>query len=368
LEEITIVKMNILILEWRDIKNPKAGGSEIYFHELANRWVKEGNKVTVISSSWKDCKKEEIIDGIKIMRVGSPKTLYLLAPLTYLRLKEKFEVIIDVENGIPFFTPLFSRNKNIILHIHHIHKDVWFKQLNPLFASIGWFLETQFMPLVYRKKRVITLSESSKTDIENAKIAKVSGIVNPGINFVSYKSYKKESEPAILFLNRIRKYKGLDILLKAIKELKDINIKPKVIVAGDGDYLGEMKKYVNNNQLSNVSFIGRVNENKKKELMQKAWIFVNPSFKEGWGIVNIEANYFGTPVIGSNVSGIKDSIQNKKTGLLFEYGNSHELAEKIKIMITDNKLLEQFSKNARLWAKKFNWDKKAKEYLNLLRT
>ena len=359
--------MNILIFEWRDIKNPQAGGSEIYFHELAKRWVKLGNKVTIICGGWKNCKKEESIDGIKIIRVGSSKTLYLLAPLTYLKLKDKFDAIIDVENGIPFFTPLFSRDKNIVLHIHHVHKDVWFKQLNPIFASIGWFLETKVMPLIYRNKKAITLSESSKKEISENKI-KVKGIVNPGINFVSHKDFKKEKSPMILFLNRIKKYKGLDILLESIKKLKIEGLEPKVIVAGDGDYLKEMKNYAKTNNLLNVNFLGRVDENKKKELMQKAWVFVNPSFKEGWGIVNIEANYFGTPVIGSNVSGIKDSIKNNNTGLLFEYGNSDELAEKLRLLIENSRLRTTMTKNAKSWSKNFSWDRKAREYLDLLRT
>ena len=101
--------------------------------------------------------------------------------------------------------------------------------------------------------------------------------------------------------------------------------------------------------------------------MQKSWVFANPSFKEGWGIVNIEANSFGTPVIGSNVGGIKDSVANGKTGLLFEYGDYRGLAEKIKILLNNKKLREQMSKNAINWAKKFTWEKASGEYFDILK-
>jgi glycosyltransferase involved in cell wall biosynthesis len=357
--------MNILIFNWRDIKNPKSGGSEIYFHELAKRWIKKGNSVEMIVGGWKGCKKEENIDGVSVIRVGTALTLYALAPFAYKKLRQKPDVIIDVENGIPFFTPLFAKEKKV-LHIHHVHKDVWFKELNPVFASVGYFIETKIMPLVYKKTRIITLSQSSKKEIEGEKLGKVIGVVNPGIEFYKYKRYSKNKKPMVLFLNRIKKYKGLDVLLKAIKEL-DNKVDFELLVAGNGDYLKEARKYAEINNLKNVKFLGRISEEKKKELMQKAWVFVNPSFKEGWGIVNIEANYFGTPVIGSDVSGIKDSVVEGKTGLLFEYGDAQELAKKIEQIITNKKLRANMEKNSRLWAKEFDYSKKAEEYLKILK-
>jgi len=358
--------MRILIFAWRDIKNPNVGGSEIYFHELAKRWVKAENSVEMIVGGWKGCRKTENIDGINIIRTGSSLTLYMLAPLAYKKLKQKPDIIIDVENGIPFFTPLFAKEKKI-LHIHHLHRGVWFKQLNPVFASIGYLIETKIMPLVYKKTPIITISKSSKEEIDLENISRVVGIVNPGIEYYKYKKYGKNKKPLVLFLNRIKKYKGLDILLKSVKQLNN-KLDFDLLVAGTGDYLKEAQKYAKINNLKNVKFLGRISEAKKNELMQEAWVFVNPSFKEGWGIVNIEANYFSLPVVGSNVSGIKDSIIDGKTGLLFEYGNSHELAEKIKFLILHKKVRQNMEKNAKLWAKKFDWGKKADEYLKVLKT
>ena len=256
--------MKILIFNWRDIKNPNAGGSEIYFHELAKRWVKWENEVTLICEEGDGCKNKETIDGIKIIRISDKAGLYLMAPIVYSKLKEKPDVIIDVENGIPFFTPFFAGAKKI-LHIHHVHDEVWFKELNFIFASIGWFLEKKVMPYVYRKVPVITLSESSKIDIKNKlKMKKVIGVVNPGIEFYPYKNVEKYKKPTILCLNRIKKYKGLDILLKAVREINKSQLNLDVLVAGTGDYLDKMKHYAAQNKLSNVKFLGRISEDKKK--------------------------------------------------------------------------------------------------------
>ncbi len=358
--------MKILIFSWRDIKNPLAGGSELYFHEMAKLWVKNGHHVTMICGGWKNCKKYEEIDGLNVIRAGNGPSLYILAPITYFISRIKPDVIIDVENGIPFFTPLFTRRKKV-LHIHHVHKDVWFKELPFPIALIGCFIENKIMPLIYKRTKIITLSNSSSSEIKREGLGDVIGIVNPGISFPKYKKVKKSRKPMILFLNRVKKYKGIQVLLDAVNELKRMKFDNfDVLIAGGGDDLERMKKYSSDNSLDNVKFLGKVSEEKKRILMQSAWIFVNPSFKEGWGIVNIEANYFNTVVIGSNVSGIKDSIMDGKTGLLFEYGNSKEFANKIKFLLEKSKIREKMQKEAKVWAEKFDWKIKAEEYLNIL--
>lgn len=364
--------MNILIFSWRDIKNPKAGGSEIYFHELAKRWVAEKNKVIWITCNFRGGKEKEIINGIEIIRNGGQLTQYLFAPFSYFKYVKNADVIIDNENGIAFFTPLFVKNKKIFLHMHHSHKDVWFKEARGgnliirFLALTGYFIENWIAPLVYKKIKVITLSKSSAEDIKKDLNLNVVGIVNPAIELKIRKRYKKNPKPTILFMNRLKKYKGCDILIRAFEKIKEEIKDSKLLIAGRGEDIPRLERMVKKEGIKDINFLGYVSEEKKEELMQKAWIFVNPSFKEGWGIVNIEANYFGTPVIGSNVSGIKDSIIDGKTGLLFEYGNHNELAEKILLLLKNKRLRENLGNNGIKWAKKFDWDTKAEEYLRIL--
>lgn len=364
--------MHILLFSWRDIKNPKAGGSELYFHEISKRWVKNCNKVTWICCAWKGCKKEEIIDGIKILRTGSELSLYLLAPFVYFKLKEKPDIIIDIENGIPFFTPLYAKERKI-LHIHHVHNDVWFKEASnknikeKIIASIGYFLEKKIMPFVYKGQKIITISKSSAEEINNLGFGKIMGVVNPAIEISVSSSIKRTSYPSILFLNRIKKYKGADVLVKAFLRIdNEKEMKNAVLyVCGDGDYLKEIKEFAKIND--RIKILGKISEKEKYELMDKCWFFVNPSFKEGWGIVNIEANYFGMPVIGSDVGGIKDSVINNKTGLLFRYGDEKELAERILELVKNKKLRNDLGKNGLKWARSFSWDKASKQYLEILK-
>jgi len=362
--------MKILIFNWRDIKNPKAGGSEQYFHEIARRWVENGHKVSWISGGWKNCLKKEIINGIHVKRTGNELSLYLLSPLAYSKLKEKPDVIIDVENGLPFFTPLFSKDRKI-LHIHHIHKDVWFKEAEgkglkeKIIALLGFVIETKFMPLVYKKIKVVSISKSSALEIEREKVGKIIGIVNPAFS-VEKGKIKRTKFPSILLVNRIKKYKGIETLIRAFQKISERKEMKNAIlyIAGTGDYL-EIAKSIT--RTDRIKFLGKVSDKEKYDLMRKCWIFINPSFKEGWGIVNIEANYFGLPVIGSNVLGIKDSVINGKTGLLFEYGDEEDLARKMLLLVKNKKMRENFGKNGKKFSRNFSWEKSAEDYLKILK-
>lgn len=354
--------MRILILNWRDVRNPKAGGSEKYFHEISKKLVLQGYQIYWISGGWKGCKKEERVDGVNIHRVGKEISLYFLAPLAYLRLRKKIDLIIDVENGIPFFSPIFSKKK-IILHIHHVHKEIWFKEFDralkgDILAKIGYFIETKIMPTVYKKKPIITLSKSSAREIKRLGLKNIAGIVNPGIDFPKYKRVKKSKKPTVLFLNRIKRYKGLDLLLDVSKKLKDIEF----IIAGEGDYLSAVKKRVTAEKMENVKIRGRVSEEEKQRLMQKSWIFVNPSLKEGWGIVNIEANFFGLPVVGTNAPGVRDSVRSGVTGFLSKEKNCEELSKKILILIKNKKLRERMGRECIKNSRGFGWENVARNY------
>jgi len=360
----------IAIFTWRDIKNPKAGGSEAYFHEIAKRIAKKGNEVIWLTSSWKGAKKIEQIDGIKIIRRGSQFMQYLDAPISYFKYAKDADIIIDNENGIPFFTPLYAWNKKIFLHIHHIHKDVWFKEakgLMKMLGVVGYILEKWLMPLAYRNKKIITISKSSAEEIEKEIGKNVLGIVNPGFSCQKIKGYKKYSSPTILFVNRVKKYKGIDTLIKAFKIVKKEISEARLIVAGTGDDLERLKQEVKEDNIKDIEFSGFVSDEKKQELMEKAWVFVNPSFKEGWGIVNIEASYYGLPIIGSNVAGIRDSIKNHESGELFSYGNAKELARKLVDMLKDDKKRKKLGSNGKKWAKQFSWESSADKYLGIIK-
>lgn len=360
-------KQRILIFNWRDIKHVWSGGAELYIHEISKRLVKSGYNVTVFCGNDNKNPSYEVIDDVHIIRHGGFYTVYIWAFLYYIfRFRNNYDVIIDSENGIPFFTPLYS-DKKIFLLIHHIHQDLFRIKLRPPLSWIGKYLEKQIMPKVYRNTEIITVSPSSKADIQQFSISqKEAHIIYNGVDTNVFKPAIKSKKPMILYLGRLTAQKSLSVLVRAAKKIIKKIPNVEIIIAGDGDDKKHLMKLVKTLNLeTKIKFTGKVTEAEKLSLYQKAWVFVNPSLMEGWGITTIEANACGTPVVASNVSGLRDSVHNPHSGLLIPYGNTDEFSKNIIYLLKNRKIRNKMNKESIDWANKFNWDKSAKDLENL---
>lgn len=359
---------NILIFNWRDMRHAYAGGAEVYVHEMAKRWVKSGNNVTLFCGNDSKSPSYEVIDGVEIIRRGGFYFVYVWATLYYIvKFRGSYDVIIDCENGLPFFTPLYAREK-IFLLIHHVHQEVFRKSLRPPFSWIASFLEMHIMPYVYKNIEIITVSNSSKKDIQEYGISKKEPIViHNGVDLDFFKPAQKSLHPMILYLGRLKFYKSVHIFIRAAKEVLAKVPDAEFIIAGNGEEESGLKRLTKKlNMQSKIRFVGKVSEEEKIKLYQKAWVFVNPSFMEGWGITSIEANACGTPVVASNVPGLRDAVLNPDSGFLVPYGQVDAFAEKITLLITDSEIRNKMSKYSIEWAQKFDWQKSADEGLKII--
>lgn len=357
----------ILIFNWRDTKHVWSGGAEVYIHEIAKRLVAKEYKVTIFCGNDGKSPRNEKVDGIQIIRRGGFYTVYIWAFLYYtLRLKNYFDVIIDCENGTPFFTPLYAKKK-IFLLIHHVHQELFRIKLVPPLSWIGKYLEKQVMPIVYNNTEVITVSPSSKADILEHKITqKEPHVIYNGVDLSVYKPGKKSLNPLILYLGRLTPQKSLTVLIRSAKEIIEKVPSIEIVIAGDGQDRAKLIKLTKKLGLEQkIRFLGKVSQEDKVKLYQKAWVFVNPSLIEGWGITTIEANACGTPVVASNVAGLRDSVHNPHSGLLVPYGNIDEFSKNILNLIKNRKTRVAMSKESVEWAKIYSWEKSATDILNL---
>jgi len=361
--------LRILIFNWRDTKHVWAGGAELYIHQTAKQFVKEGHFVTVFCGNDGQNPKSEVIDGVNIIRRGGFYTVYLWAALYYIfKLRRHFDVIIDSENGVPFFSPLYS-GKPVISLVHHIHQEVFRRHLKFPLAQIAQFLEGKLMPIVYRNSKMITVSASSKEAMEAIGLGKKRGIsiINPGVDLLKFKASKKTENPTILYLGRIKPYKSIDRLISAfshvIKDIPDATL----AIAGEGENRVELEEMTKKLGLQNVvNFLGRVTEKAKAELLASSWVVAQPSKIEGWGITVIEANASGTPVIASDVPGLRDSVRNPHTGLLVTWDNREKWVDAMVKVIKDENFRKSLEAEAQLWSKKFSWEKSTEDFLTVI--
>lgn len=355
----------ILLFNWRDSKHIYAGGAETYVHEMARRWVIEGYDVTVFCGNDGRNPRYETIDGVSIIRRGGFYTVYLWAPFYYLFvMRPGFDIVIDCQNGIPFFTPLYRRGTTYCL-LHHVHQDVFTRSLAWPLAQFARFLENRVMPLVYRWTPFITISDSSKKAMQQIGLGKKGiTVIHPGVNLAQLKPGAKASHPLVVYVGRLKAYKSIDILINAFVEVLQRVPEAKLVIAGTGEEEDALRELVKKLGVTkSVSFAGKISEEKKIQLLQQAWVAVNPSFMEGWGITTIEANACGTPVVASNVPGLRDSVRNKHTGFLVPYGDAHACSEKILSLLTDKQLRMKLESESLAWAQFFDWQITSNQFL-----
>jgi glycosyltransferase involved in cell wall biosynthesis len=361
--------MRILVLNWRDTKHVWAGGAEVYIQEVAKRWVRDGNNVTIFCGWDGKSLRNEAVDGVNIIRRGGFYTVYLFAFIYYqLRFKSSFDVIVDCENGIPFFTPLYADIPKVLL-IHHVHQEVFRKHLPFPLSKIALFLESFLMPNLYRFIPIVTISKSSRDDIirlgwgdeENVDI------VNPGFSLQSDSRYLKTTYPSFLYLGRLKAYKNVDTAISAFAQINSKYKNSRLTIAGFGEDLPNLIRLIKRLKIEDsVTFAGKVDEGEKLKLLSESWVCLQPSSIEGWGITVIEANACGTPVIASDVKGLRDSVKNGETGFLVEPRNPDAFAAAMEYLISNSEKIRNLSMNAVFWSENFSWDKSSWELMTLL--
>lgn len=359
--------MKILILNWRDIKNPFSGGAEILTHELAKRWVKSGHEVTVFSSMYPHCLSEETIDGVHIIRQGNSASRYLWKSVHFLawryyllKAQGKFDVIIDEVHGIPFFTPWYVKEKKIVL-ICEVAGDVWVKMFGKVIGTVGQIIESFYLRFVYHNLIFLTISNSTKEDLIKHGITEKNITVLPmGVTIPeNVKILKKEKELTLIFVGRLTVPKGIEDTLFVIKEINKNYPKAKLWILGRGDtvyedYLKKLSKDLNIDK--NTVFWGFVSEEKKFELMSKAHFLIHASIREGFGLTIPESGYVGTPVIAYNSPGIRDIVVNNKNGILVTGTTAKAIVKEVITLNNDKKLYQEICKGARNAAVHYNWN------------
>jgi glycosyltransferase involved in cell wall biosynthesis len=364
--------MRILILNWRDVRDPKSGGAELVTMEHAKGWVRAGHSVTWLTASFVGAPSESVVDGVTFIRRWGPLTIYVYAPLYLLGHARFFDVIVDEVHGFPFFSPLFTK-KPVVVFIHEIAGEIWDYMFSFPKNIMGRLLETYYFRL-YKHCLFWTDAPSTVSELVDHGIPKDQCIAIPcpmiQADGFGIKNTKKEKDPTYVFVSRVVRMKGIEEIIKAFSFIARAQVQSKLWIVGGGQdsYITELKHMMADYGIGDrVTFFGTVSEQRKYELMSRAHLLLHASVKEGWGLVVLEAASVGTPAIVYNVTGLKDVVKDGITGIVIPKNSPQEMAKEATQLLVDKKRYEHFQKNGKLWADSLQWDDVIQKSLRLLK-
>ena len=352
--------MRVLLVNWQDSENPQAGGAEIHLHEIFGRLAAKGHDVRLLCGGWPDCPPRAKLDGIDVYRVGTRHTFPFLARRFHRQHLERWaDVLVEDINKVPLYTPRWGANSCIAL-VPHLFGSTAFHELPALLAAAVWTAERP-LGRMYRRVPFQAISESTADDLVERGIPRnLIEVIYPGIDSVAYTPNPAERSPtpAFAYLGRLKKYKGVHLVIRAFAEMAVPNA--TLEIAGAGDYRPSLEALASSLDLGNrVRFLGRISEQEKLSLLRRAWALVFASPKEGWGITNLEAAACATPVVASNSPGIRESVRHDVTGFLVSHGDVAAMGASMRRLAESRALVTSLGIAARSFAESFTWERAA---------
>lgn len=297
--------MRIVIVAWRDLANPQSGGSEVLVDTMARGALARGHEVVLVAGDPVEQRSYEVVGS------GSTFGQYLGAPRKVRQRFSDWDVCVDVSNGLPFFSPLWWKGPVVQL-VHHVHTDQWRLRFPRPLSDIGSVIERKLVPHLYRRHLFAAVSPSTQAQLEALGVpaSRIRQLPNATERPADI-AKDKAAAPQFLVFGRLVPHKRVDLVLRHWPEIHE-RTGGTLLIAGDGPDRSELEQMASDG----VEFLGRVDDAAKAELLAQSWLLLHPAAHEGWGIVVMEAASYGTPAVGFDVPGVRDSIVDGATGVL----------------------------------------------------
>lgn len=367
--------MTFLFLSWRDIKNPKRGGAEVYTHELIKRLALKGHRVVHFSPEAGKLERREILDGVLYLRRGNVISVLFHAAFFYLSHRQHFSYIVDQCNTHQFFTPFYVKKQKRIFLIHQLTREIWHVQAGWPLSFIGKRFESSWLRL-HRKDFTVTVSQSTKDDLlavgfdaERVCIAP-NGIAHEAAPFESLSA--KAEPPYFVYMGRYARYKGIDDSIRALALLKKISPQARLVLLGkpDDKYIEEILSplcsglhlSIGKEEECDVFVRGFVDEGTKFDIIGRARALLFPSMREGWGIIVTEASVSGTPAIVYDSPGCRDAVDMGRAGYLCRSNSPDELSDLMEKTLSDGDTYQEMRRKAWDFSRQFTYERTLQEF------
>ncbi|MEN3305501.1 MAG: hypothetical protein V7603_1703 [Micromonosporaceae bacterium] len=356
----------VLMVSWRDTRNPEGGGSERYIERIAAGLAARGYRVTIRSRRFPGAPRREVVDGVRFVRRGNRYTVYLWALLTLL--VSRHDVVVDVQNGLPFFSRLATR-RPVVLLVHHLHQQQWGSWFGPVLGRIGWWVESRVAPWVYRRCPYITVSEHTRAELTGLGVAAERITVVPnGFDPIPPVSAVPDAQPLLVAISRLVPHKRLEHAVEAVARLHHRYPGLHLSIIGRGLSLDPLRRLAAQRGVADrVRLHGWLDEAEKHEILARSWVHLCPSLKEGWGISVMEAAAHGVATVAyQSAGGVCESVRHGTTGLLAGTGpdgdSLDEFVAHVDRLLGDARLRAAMGEAGRAHARAFDWERSVESF------
>lgn len=345
------------MFSWRDTGNPEAGGAEQYLDHMAKGMADSGADVIVFTARYDGAPADETVEGVRYVRRGGKLSVYLYGVLLLLlRRFGRVDAVVDVQNGLPFFTRLVTRRPVVVL-VHHVHREQWPVVYPGLSGRIGWWIESRWAPRLYRHDQYVAVSRATGRELADLGVDPGRlAVVHNGVARTPLGPIERTLHPSICTVGRLVPHKRVELAIEAVAQLRDAIPDLRLTIVGDGWWAETLHAYVEERDAQDlVEFTGFVDEATKHQIYGRSWLMALPSLKEGWGLVVTEAGEHGTPTVAfHSAGGTTESIDDGESGLLVDDDAGFVAA--LRDLLLDDIRRKELAEGARWHAARHTWE------------
>jgi glycosyltransferase involved in cell wall biosynthesis len=369
--------LRVIIANWRDPWHPEAGGAERYAWEMARALTARGAAVRFLTARGHGQGRGECRDGIEIIRRGGRFTVYPRALGWLLGHRWWADVVLDCQNGIPFFTPLvLPRRTPVLCVMHHVHTAQFGVHFPPWLAGIGRLLEGPAARLAYRGQGCVAVSPSTiaamrarlhwtgpiylipnGTPIPAAAPGPVASPV-AGADSQSGTHAEGEQRPRLAWIGRLVAHKRADLLVPVAARGFTVD------VVGRGPGAAALSAAITTAERSAHGLAGAIHlhgylpDAGKNAVLTGALLHLSTSQGEGWGLCVLEAAALGIPTVAYDVEGLRDSVLDGQTGWLVHEGEElADVVERAARELAHPVRQAEVAAACRAWAGQLTWER-----------
>lgn len=346
------------VFAWRDLDDPDAGGSELHADEFMRRWADRGLEVLHRTSHAERLPAVDHRNGYEVVRRGSRYSVFPRAVGSeILRRMGSADAIVEIWNGVPWFSPVWCRRPKITM-LHHVHGPMWDQILPGPLAAFGRLLETRIAPPFYRRGLTVTPSDATRDELLELGFRPDRVVAVPnGVDPEFSPGGGRTAEPSIIAVGRLAPVKRFELVIDAAVEARRRAPGLRLSIIGEGPLRRELQERIAAVGGEGwIELVGWVDHLSLVEYYRRAWLVVSGSLAEGWGLSLTEAAACGTPAVATDINGHRSSVVAERTGRLVP---EDRLGEAIADVLTDDRLRREFADAALERARTLTWEASA---------